>query len=135
MDTKNKYKQEEEARLSDTCYGCGEPKEDDKIVCWGCFKYRKIPYKTFSGTIDEWLLKLGKEKPTTELLKKHKGHTIEIFERTSWQVSLDEKGEIDSKATDEVDGFEDTAHCFDCNEDITDNDFVSLVIKAIDNNF
>ena len=59
---------EEQARLSQTCPGCGKPKALELVVCWGCFKYRTdvTPLKYFEGKDDrnplqEWLDYVWKE--------------------------------------------------------------------------
>lgn len=53
---------EQEARNSETCPACDEPKGQELLVCWQCFKYRtdKTPFKYYEGKDDlnplqEWL--------------------------------------------------------------------------------
>jgi hypothetical protein len=52
--------EEEAARASPICPGCGKPKDVGGVVCWGCFKYRADnPYKWFRGSFLEWLKAVG----------------------------------------------------------------------------
>ena len=43
-----------EYRKSETCPGCGKPKQVGCVVCWNCFKYRQdvTPLKYFDGYVD-----------------------------------------------------------------------------------
>ena len=72
---------------------------------------------------------------TKELLEKHKGHNITIWESTDWLVNLDENGK--STFVDEGDdgGFDETTpiFCRDCNEEITDGNFRKHIEEAVCN--
>ena len=42
-------------RESETCCGCGSRKDKGLVVCWECFKRVDIPFKTFNGTLAQWV--------------------------------------------------------------------------------
>ena len=55
-----------EVRKETVCRGCGKPKSQGLIVCWGCFKYSANPFKYFRNDIpgegcrlDLWLEEIG----------------------------------------------------------------------------
>lgn len=42
------------ARIAMDCI-CGNPKENNTLVCWDCFKRGPNPLKFFNGSYEEWL--------------------------------------------------------------------------------
>jgi hypothetical protein len=53
--------EEQAARQSPVCPGCGKQKDIGGVVCWPCFKYRPDhPYKWFQGSFQQWLVAIGR---------------------------------------------------------------------------
>lgn len=48
-------KDQTEQREKTVCIGCGQPKQQGLVVCWGCFKGGTLPFKDFQGSIADWL--------------------------------------------------------------------------------
>ena len=54
---------ERDARLMDTCMGCGSEKSSGEgacIVCWNCWRHEKLPFKYYGGTLEQWLKEITK---------------------------------------------------------------------------
>ena len=47
--------EEQKEREGTVCCGCGGLKDVGCIVCWHCFKAPRHPYKTWDGTLAEWI--------------------------------------------------------------------------------
>ena len=48
------------ARRSNRCYGCDKAKGQGGVLCWGCFKGGKVPFKYFDGDLVDWLNVMGR---------------------------------------------------------------------------
>lgn len=63
---------EELARTETKCRGCNKEKEIGLVVCWSCFKHPVHPFKTYNGTLSQWIEEIMEEEPS--LIKAIKNH-------------------------------------------------------------
>jgi len=49
-----------QARQSEKCLACGNPKAKGLLICWKCFKLGDNPLKYSSLSFNEWLKTLNK---------------------------------------------------------------------------
>lgn len=76
--------EEKEQRMSPTCAGCGKEKDHGEnacIVCWACFKHPVHPYKTWSGTFNEWKLTMHPENSLLSIVGKGYQNGADEWER------------------------------------------------------